>query len=373
MKFARGTVDLKDTGRFDLSVHDLLVERIRFDQDLRKRMPPLMQQFALRLDDGHSFRARGDLQIGWSGVESELAWCRWSKMLVVFNDNTVKTAIPLEHINGQIERAQGWSNGRHLEVEGILKLGSVTLLGQQITRLESPFHVKGGVATLDSIRGSFLKGELLGEESWITLDDTPRYHTALSIQGAQLEEYAHTINGRQSYRGTINASIELNGMGSDVRSLRGGGDAHLTQGDLGELPAVFRIAKVLNPLPNIRLAPADRVRTPAKTAFDSADVTFTVSHGLTTFDPIKFTGNAFSLLGQGTLDPQGNLDLRLNVLWGRDRFHFPVLSDFTREASTPFLICHVLGTPSAPQYDFVPLPLFNEVIKFLGKSRADPQ
>ena len=373
VKFSRGTVLLEDTGRFDLNVHDLLIERIRFDLDLRQRMPPLMAQFALRLDDGHSFRARGDLQIGWSGAEGDLAWCKWSKTLVVFNDNTVKTAVPLEHIHGQIEQASGWSNGKELQIQGILKLGSVSLLGQQITRLESPFHVSGGVAKLDSIRGSFLKGELLGEESWITLDDNPRYHTALSIQGAQLEEYARTISGRQSYRGTLSASIELNGLGSDVRSLRGGGEAHLTQGDLGELPALFRIAKFLNPLPNITLSPVERTRSPAKTAFDSADVTFTVSHGLTTFNPIKFTGNAFSLLGQGTLDPQGNLDLRLNVLWGRDRFHFPVLSDFTREASTPFLICHVQGTPSSPRYEFVPLPLFNEVIKFLGQTRADRQ
>jgi hypothetical protein len=373
VKFSRGAVKLEDTGRFDLNVHDLLVERIRFDLDLRKRMPPLMAQFALRLDDGHTFRARGDLQIGWSGVEGDLAWCKWSKTLVVFNDNTIKTAIPLEHIHGQIEQVSGSSNGRQLQVEGILNIGSVSLLGQQITRLESPFHVQDGVAKLDSIRGSFLKGELLGEESWITLDDTPRYHTALSIQGAQLEEYTRTISGRQSYRGTLNASIELNGLGSDVRSLRGGGEAHLLQGDLGELPALFRIAKFLNPLPKITLSPAERMRTPAKTAFDSADVIFTVSHGLTTFDPIKFTGNAFSLLGQGTLDPQGNLDLRLNVLWGRDRFHFPVISDVSREASTPFLICHVQGTPSSPRYEFVPLPLFNELIKLLGQSRSDRQ
>ena len=65
-----------------------------------------MAQFALRLDDGHSFRARGDLEIGWSGVEGDLAWCKWSKTLVVFNDNTIKTAIPLEHIHGSDRTGQ---------------------------------------------------------------------------------------------------------------------------------------------------------------------------------------------------------------------------------------------------------------------------
>ena len=38
----------------------------------------------------------------------------------------------------------GWSNGMALEVEGIMKLESVSFIGQQFTQLESPFHVKEG-------------------------------------------------------------------------------------------------------------------------------------------------------------------------------------------------------------------------------------
>jgi hypothetical protein len=374
VKFSQGMVFLEDSGRFELSVNDLWVEEIRFDLDLRKKMPPLMAQFAVPLNDGGTFRARGNLQIGWSGVEHELAWCKWKNTLVVFNDNTVKTGIPLEHIQGQLDHVSGWSNGRSLEIQGILNLESVSLLGQQITQLESPFHVNQGVARLDSVRGRFLGGELLGDDAcWISLDATPRYHAALSLRGAQLQEYARTISGRQAYRGDIDARIELNGLGTNVRNLYGGGEAHINHGDLGELPPVLRIAKVLNSLPNINLAPTERPRTPVNTAFDSSDVSFTISHGLTTFDPIKFTGNAFSLLGQGTLNPQGNLDLRLNVLWGRDRFHFPVVSDFTREASTRFFIVHVQGTPSSPQIYPEALPLFNELLKVLGRSRAERQ
>jgi len=374
VKFSRGTVFLEDSGRFELNVNELVVQQIRFDTDLRKKMPPLMSQFALRLDDGRTFYARGDLQIGWKGVEGEPAWCQWKNTLVVFIDNTVKTGIPLEHIQGQLERVSGWSNGLALEVEGILKLDSVSLLGQQITQLESPFHIKNGVAQLDSISGQFLRGEILARDAcWIRLDATPRYHAALSLKGAQLQEYARTIPGRQSYSGLINAQIELDGRGNDVRNLHGRGEAHITQGDLGELPPVLRLAKVVNSFANLNIATPDRPRTPGKTAFDSADVAFTIAHGATTFDPIKFTGNAFSLQGQGTMDPQGNLDLRLNVLWGRDRFHFPLVSDLTREASTPFLIAHVQGTPAYPRPDIEALPLFNELLKALGRGRAERQ
>jgi hypothetical protein len=374
VNFSRGTLFLEDSGKFELNVSDLRVEKIRFDMDLRQKMPPLMAQVAVRLDDGRTFGARGDLQIGWTGVAGVPAWCQWKNTLVVFNQNTVKTGIPLEHIQGQLDHVSGWSNGMALAVQGILKLESVSLLGQQITRVESPFQIKNGVAQLDSVSGRFLGGEIWARDAcWIRLDATPRYHASLALQGAQLQEYARTIPGRQSYRGSINAQIELDGRGNDIRNLNGGGEAHITEGNLGELPAVLRFANVLNNFASLNLATSDRPRTPGKTAFDSADVVFKIAHGATTFDPIKFTGNAFSLLGQGTMDPQGNLDLRLNVLWGRDRFHFPLLSDFTREASTPFLIAHVKGTPANPVPNIQALPLFYELLKALGRSRVDRQ
>jgi uncharacterized protein YhdP len=373
VRFSHGTVRLQKSGQFNLSVQDAWLEEIRFDRDLRKKMPPLMQQFALRLDGGGPFRARGDLEIGWSGDKRDLAWCRWKNTKAFFIDNSIQTAIPIEHIQGQLENVSGWSNGLALEVEGLLKLESVSFMGQQITQLESPFHVHEGQARLDSVRGHYLGGEVLGDDACsISLDATPRYHAALSLKGAQLEEYARTISGRQSYRGSIDARIAIDGLGSDVRSIHGRGEAHIRQGDLGELPPVLRLASILNSMPNMSVASDDKGRNGGKTAFfDSADVNFTMSDGTTAFDRIKFTGNAFSLMGKGTLDPQGYLDLRLNLLWGRDRFHIPLVSDFARRASTPFFIAHVKGTPSNVQYRFVPLPPVGDALRALNRNRTD--
>ena len=226
------------------------------------------------------------------------------------------------------------------------------------------------MARLINVQGRFLKGEFMGEDCWVTLDANPHYHANLSIRGAQLQEYARTVSGRQSYRGDVDARIELNGSGNDVRNLHGGGEAHITQGDLGELPPLSSVCQgATGGSQHLDLA-ADRPRTPGKTAFDSADVVFTIAHGQTTFDPIKFTGNAFSLQGQGTMNPQGNLDLQLSVLWGRDRLHIPLVSDFTREASTPLVIVHVVGTPSNPQFDIKALPSSGRTVQGCRKRSA---
>ncbi len=208
---------------------------IRLDSDLRKKMPPLMAQFAQRLDDGRTFTMRGDLQIGWSGLSGEPAWCRWDKVKVVLNDNQLKTKIPLEHIQGELSRVKGFSNGMELQVEGIVELESVVLLGQQITRVQSPFRVQDGVAELLDMRGKFLEGDLWARGR-VTLDVTPTYWATMSLHGALLEEYARTVGGNRSYRGNIDARIECNGLGGDIRTLQGAGVARIHDGNLGELP-----------------------------------------------------------------------------------------------------------------------------------------
>ena len=121
---------------------------------------------------------------------------------------------------------------------------------------------------------------------------------------------------------------------------------------------------------NSNLSLLDSPRSSGKTAFDSADVEFRIDHGTAILDPIKFTGGAFSLQGTGTRDPLGNLDLRLKVLYGRDRFHLPVVSDLMREASGQFLIVHLTGTSANPRFKLEALPQFQRLgIRRGGRSQ----
>ena len=357
VKFARGTVVVEDSGRFALDVRDLRVQDFRLDGRLQRMMPPVMADFARRLDSGKTFRINGDLKLGWSGKVGEPARCQWNNVLVVFNDNTIQAGLPLEHLQGQLDHVSGFSNGKVLEVHGALALDSVSLLGQQVTRLESPLEVKDGVARLSSIRGNLLGGEVDGGFQ-VSLDATPRYETMLTIHGVDLRRYAETIPGRQRFRGQVTAQLNLSGLGNDLRNLQGQGDAHITEGDLGELPNFLSLLKVL------RLSPA------TKTAFDSADVAFRIENGKTWIDPIRFTGDAFSLQGRGTLDVRGDLDLRLHVLFGRDRFHLLLVSDALREASGQLFLVRIRGTPSLPKFRLEPIPVATDAINSLGNRRG---
>jgi hypothetical protein len=231
----------------------------------------------------------------------------------------------------------------------------VAILGQQITRVESPFRIKDGVAELINLRGKILGGDLWAQGR-VTLDATPSYWTTMTLHNARLEEYARTVGGSREYRGDVNARIECSGLGSDLHTLQGSGEAHITDGDLGELPAYFRPVALVNRTIN-KEVPRGRL----KTAFDSVDLMFTISHGLWTLDPIKFTGNAFSLQGNGKLDTQSNVDLRLEPMLGRDRFHIPLVSDLSLKASAPILRVRVAGTLSHPDFFVEPLPMLQGI------------
>ena len=351
VRLDQGSVVVKSTGQFDLWVKDLWLRGLRLDPELRKKMPPRMAQFAQRVDEGRPFTAHGDLRIGWSGVKDQPAWCRWDNVTVVLNDNKINTGIPLEHIQGELQHVRGFSDGYRLEVGGVLDLESVMLLGQQITRVESGFQVKDGLGELVQLRGKFLGGDLYAQGR-ITLTETPSYSAQMNLHNARLEEYARTLGGHRQLRGDINAQIQCNGLGNDIRTLQGTGEAHINDGDLGELPAYFRPVALVN-----RTFNKDVPRVRLKTAFDSVDLAFSISHGSWNIDPIKFTGNAFSLQGRGTLDPQSNVDLRLEPMLGRDRFHIRGLSDLTLAASAPILRIRVIGTLAHPDFLVEPLPL----------------
>ncbi|WP_435008855.1 AsmA-like C-terminal region-containing protein [Tundrisphaera lichenicola] len=347
-----GQVDVEDSGAFRLGLTGLEVANLRLDEGLRQKMPPEMANSSRRLDDVRIPKIRTNLGLGWSGKPGDSAWCRWEDALVILSDNRVEVGgdLGLEHIQGQLEGLHGLFDGQSLEVHGKLNLDSVNVLDQQLTGLKADFDLEKGRASLDRITGSLLGGSLQGQLH-STLEATPRYSVALSVDKLDLRDYARNLRGHQSFKGLVTGSIEVQGLGYDPHAINGRGEARVDQGDLGELPVVLRFINVL------------KLAKETKTAFDSAKVDFLIKNGETTLDPLRFSGNAFSLDGKGTLDVRGELDLKLRILAGRDNLHLPILSDFSREFSGQFLVVRVQGPASAPTFKPQAIPLTSELFR----------
>jgi hypothetical protein len=355
--FARGRVDVKDSGQFELAVGGLEVEGLRLDEDLRKYMPPVMAQFSRRLDDLKIAKIKANLGLSWSGRANESARCQWSDALVLLNRNKVSigTDIGLGNIEGQIEDLRGSFNGRDLDVHGRINLASVFLFDQQVSDLTARLEVEKGFARLEEIQGNFLRGTIKARLR-ASLEASPDYSTRVQIDNADLQAYALTQPGHQGFKGLVDAWVELSGLGYEPRTINGTGKARIVQGDLGTLPVALRLFNVLGPA-------GLSAKKEAKTAFDSAEVAFRVYNGETTLKPVRLVGNAFTLNGDGTLDVRGEIDLRLGILPLRDSLKIPLISDLTRGLSPQLLVVRVHGPIAAPAIKAEPIPLPGEMLK----------
>jgi hypothetical protein len=360
----RGQVAMKPGGAFELSVADLVVSKLRLDAELRQNMPPVMADFAERLDDGRAFRLRGDLGISWDGRPGTPARCAWENAIVVLDGNTVQTGFPLEAIQGQVDHLQGWSDGRSIEVQGVVNLASVHLAGVQVADFTSPLVVSQNRAHLTNVQARLLGGVVYGDAS-VSLDATPHYRARLQIQDADLAQYTLALPGRQDLRGRVTARVAVEGDGNDVRTCVGEAEATITQGNLGQLPIALQWIKAAN------------FRRPSKTLFDAASVRATIADGQATLDPVRFTGDAFSLAGRGTVKLQGDreLDLRFSPLYGRDGTRVPILSTAVREASDRVLDVRVTGPLADPVIRPEPLPgvigRASQAVRDLSERRED--
>lgn len=349
----QGQVVLEKDGKFDLWAKSLEARELRLDAGLRQKMPPVMAHFARRLDDGRAITFRTDMRLGWSGNAAEPAWCRWQNGIVVLNGNSFDAGWMLHNLQGQIENISGVYDGSDFACDGVLALDNLTLKGFPIQHVSAPIHVEKGLVELPSMQSVILGGHAYGSMN-VQIAQEPQYQASVKLVGVDLAQYARTVPGPQNIKGRVSGQIDLEGRGTDTRNLKGAGSAEITQGDLGELPDFLRFVKALN------LSPT------TKTAFDSAQVGFQIDHGVTNFNPIKFQGDAFSLDGNGEMSPRGDLDVRLKVIYGRDRFKLPVLSDAIKEATGQLLQVRIAGTPSFPEFHLDVLPSTFDALRNLG-------
>lgn len=341
--FGSGQVRLQNNGAFTLSVNDLEVKGLRMEHELRKIMPPVMSQFAYRLNDG-MFSGFGNMTIGWTGVLNDAAVCSWDHARVVFNDNHIATGLPIEHIQGQISDISGKFDGRKLTVDGIVDLESVKIQDQHLTKVSSPLHVGEGRAALTDLAADLLGGKLYGKAE-VTLDATPHYTASFKVVEAKLEEYAKTIEGHQEYAGTLNASVEVEGLGQDLKTLHGKGNAQVIDGDFGKLPLFLKLIEGL---------PLKRRR---HMGFDAANVSFTMDNGQANLDPITITSDSINLHGSGTVSHLGSLNLQFTPTFGRDeRSLIRAANSAIRPVEGQLMVIHVGGNTSLPKIQPTFLP-----------------
>lgn len=120
-----------------------------------------------------------------------------------------------------------------------------------------------------------------------------------------------------------------------------------------ELPVVLSLLKIL------------KVRQVTRTAFDTSNVDFKVVGEDINFERIELLGDAISLIGNGRMNLDRDINLNFYSVMGRNRINIPVISDLYRASSQRILWINVDGTLDNPQTHRNVLPQINDSLRQL--------
>jgi hypothetical protein len=213
-------------------------------------------------------------------------------------------------VTGEIA-SQGRYRGQVLDgVKGHISLERATVFGQPLTNLHADgwvLETEPHVLQLRNFRGQLFGGEVAGQAR-IAFGAGLAYHVDLKAIGVRLEDVArhNHVGGGTRMSGAAKAELYLTGTGDGVNELEGGGNLHVPQGQLYNLPLVLDLLKVITAL-----------HVPDGTAFEEAHAEFKVHGKRVQVQRLDLLGSAVSLGGKGELDVDGsNVAMDFYAVWG---------------------------------------------------------
>ncbi|MEL7496766.1 MAG: AsmA-like C-terminal region-containing protein [Planctomycetota bacterium] len=395
---------------WSLRLEDLLVSSLKVDEDLLAAVPPTMAPTLSKLRYDGLMNVDGEITLAgdkspplgaissyaqrkepFAKYESNrggtyqalkprkrtsMAW----DLQINMSQANMQIGLPVENVFGAIQLT-GLFDGTSLDCDGMLDIDSMTIYDQQITNVKGPLRIEND-RVLAGVFARRSRTDPSGNLSPVTALPQPisaMLHDGSVELDAQLDSSAGSdfylqakINDSclatacrelapelQNVEGHSYAEIRLRGDGSGTHSLRGVGNIQLKDAKIYELPIFLSLLKVL------------KVRQPSRTAFDSGTIDFSVQGETLVFDRMEFNGDAISLIGNGQLNLDRDINLDFYSVMGRNRINIPLLTNLMRAGSQQVLHITVDGKLDDPQLHQRVLPQLSELKQLFQQRDAD--
>ncbi len=300
-------------------------------------------------------------------TDPTMAW----DLKFAMNNAKMLVGLPLESVFGEVH-LQGIYDGKRAECTGNLGIDSLSIYGAQVTDVKGPIWmdndrvsagtlvnphgqtVTGGNAqTKQSLTGT-LYGGLAKLDATMANDSGGEFYIQTTMADGNIKEacldFAPSVKQVQG-RGFV--AMRMGGNYDDYHSYRGTGTVQLRDAKIYELPAMLTLLKTLN------------VGRTDRTAFDSSNINFLVNGTDIDFERIELVGDAISLIGNGRMNLDQDLDLNFYSIVGRNRIRIPLLNELYHAGSQQIMWISVDGTLSDPKMSREVLPQLNDSIRQL--------
>jgi hypothetical protein len=376
---AEGTCRFTPDGGWHVSFERLAADRFRADHDVLQALPAGLQQAVsgVRLQgmlsvDGaiDIYSTAATMAVGPGGRPEPVpgpAAAAWDMQLDM-EQAALDVGLPLEHVHGGI-RLRGQSDGTTWRTLGDIAIDSAMWRGMQLTGVRGPLAMDpagarfGATAAGDPQAGSRRLTARVADGT-LTIDGTVSageaggFAVTAALANADLGRLASDMNGGgHHYGGRVNGGIEVRGSRVGSHSLVGQGQVKLSDADIYELPVMVSLLKIL------------RVKVPDRNAFSSSVVDFRVEGPHAYLDNIELSGDAISLVGNGEVDFDSNINLILRPIMGEAQTQLPAMKRLLGGASGQFVLVHVDGTVAEPLTSTEAFPTLAAAVQRLQSRR----
>ena len=384
------------TGRYSdeswaVTLRELLATSVKVDEDLLSALPTSLAPPVRQMKFQGLFNVQGEITVAGvhqavpaTGGEIDLGklpdanfFCNdptmaWDLNFSMSNAKML-VGLPLKSVFGSVQ-LQGIYDGKRAESKGELEIDAMNIYGAQITDVKGPIWmdndrvsagalvappVNTAVAGFNPQSSGPLTGNAYGGvlkfDATMANDNRGEFYIQTTMADGDIEEasldFAPEVN-QVAGRGFI--AMRMGGNYADTHSYRGDGTVQLRNAKIVELPAISALLKTLNV-----------GRTDRTALFDSSNVNFLINGTDIDFERIELLGDAISLIGNGRMNLNQELDLNFYSIVGRNRIRIPVLNELYHVGSQRILWISVDGTVSNPQMSRQVLPQLNDSIRLL--------
>jgi hypothetical protein len=329
--------------------------------------------------------SRYDAQVQDS--KSSMAW----NVTVNMAQASMLVGLPLKNVFGGV-KLTGIYDGETVVCNGQVDFDSLTAYDNQVTNVTGPFKIENHrvsagtfvnaetrmpsqmhasnirtgqppsrqINTANSISGILHKGVVRLDAQMNTSTKGEFYLQTTMADGCLLTACQELAPDLQDVSGHSFAQFRMQGDASGTHSHRGNGTIQLRDAKIYELPVFISLLKILN------------VRQLTRTAFDSGDIEFQIMGERIIFDRMEFTGDAISLIGNGEMNLDWDIDLDFYSVMGRNKIEIPLISKLYRAGSQRTLAIKIDGKLDNPRTHRQVLPELNDNLNrlFNGQQKS---
>jgi hypothetical protein len=293
-------------------VHDLRAASLPIDPALISALPSALQSVCRSLEPEGTLAVDLDRLVVDHPPElpgpAEPPVVYWDGR-VRFADASLKTGVAWTGVSGVVA-SEGRYRGQVLDgVNGHIALDKATIFSQPLARLhadawvlaEHPHEMR-----LRLGRAQLFGGQMSGE-AHVAFGAGLQYEVDLKAIGVRLEDVArhNRIGSNAKMNGLAKAELYLTGTGYGVDELGGGGNIHIPDGKIYNLPLALDLLKVTH------------LHAPDGTAFEEAHAEFKIRGKRIEVHRLDLLGSAVNLGGKGEMDLDGsNLAMDVYAVWG---------------------------------------------------------